>query len=178
MSLAYAGTSLGVPPCLVFLPVDSNSMSRSIWARKRAGVDVDEGDCGWGWMGWGMGDGDSECGWCAQDLGPLRALPRPPCRRARLETSTCQSPAEDHFLTRFCRLSLHTRHAGSQDPRPILSSRLSPAPPAYCQLAPVAHPSHVHIHLLRQHTCCLYLLYPRPSQRLSANQRRLKSPSV
>lgn len=97
-----------------------------------------------------MRDGDFECGWCAQDLGPPRALPaRAMSLRARLETSsTCQSPAEDRFLTRFCRL-VYTQ--GTQVP--ITPSQSSPAasrqrrPPIVTWfLSRTRHIPHTHIH--------------------------------
>lgn len=102
---------------------------------------------------------------------PCQACPLPPCRCARLETSsTCQSPAEDRFLTRFCRLSTHKARrfpASSANPLQSPLRQRRPRLSSACVLS--RNPSHTCAHLLRQHTC-LSLFIASASQPAASSQ--------
>lgn len=117
------------------------------------------------WMGrdCGCGMGILNVAGAPKIWGPFVPCPPAQCRRARLETSsTCQSPAEDRFLTRFCRL-VYTQ--GTQVP--ITPSQSSPVasrqrrPPLVSWFLSRTHYiPHTHIHSSTQatHLLCLFII--------------------
>lgn len=101
-----------------------------------------------------------------------QACPLPPCRCARLETSsTCQSPAEDRFLTRFCR---PVYIQGTQVPSILSQSSQVASPASAARLSSACvlsrNPSHTCAHLLRHHHTCLSLFIVSASQPAASSQ--------